>query len=96
MQKVYRDGIGLNDKISVEIEAGLIIAAVTAYATAEFSSDPLSMLLLKCQETIIDPVYWNEQQAAHQQAHDQASAMGQQFMHQILQQNNDPRIEGEE
>lgn len=96
-RKIYKDGIGLNDDVTVQIPAGIIIAAVSAYAEAEWCSGAVSQLMVMCQEQIIDPLYWNETQAAHQEAHDQAEAMRNQMMQQIMPHimPHDPRIEPE-
>jgi len=102
-EKIYRDGLKLNDMVTVELPAGLIVAATANYAEAEWSSGPVSHLFVLLQEYIMDPVYWNEQQAAHQQMHDQHNAFGQAMFAQLLQQQppqdpraQDPRFDGDD
>lgn len=93
-RKIYRDGIGLNDEVTVQIPAGIIIAAISAYAETQWSCGAMSQLMVMCQEQIIDPVYWNETQAAHQEAHDQAEAIRTQMMSQIMPNlPGDPRLD---
>ena len=68
-RKMMRD-IGLNDPVTIILPAHIWIAAMSAYAEAEWGNAPMSVVFRKVQETILDPLYMREQEAAHQQQQD--------------------------
>lgn len=72
--------INLNDPVSITVPAHVWLMAMSAYAQTEWTDSSMNQIITKVQEAIIDPLWLNEQMAAHQQEIDRQQGMFHGFM----------------
>lgn len=72
-RKIMRD-IGLNDKVSVELPAYVWLGFAASYISSSFNSPDANEVVTAVQRALLDPLYLKEQEAHHQQQHDQAQS----------------------